>query len=86
MSVLGLLCSGFPLWASARMSSTLAVGLPKLILLLVLIFIYLFRVGTGSGIYAAGALEIEALVGSTAHLDCKVDALHDKLVSVYLLV
>ncbi|KAJ0180727.1 hypothetical protein K1T71_004131 [Dendrolimus kikuchii] len=35
----------------------------------------------GNSIYAAAAPEIEALVGSTAHLDCKVDALHDKLVS-----
>ncbi|KAM3961324.1 uncharacterized protein ACR2FA_004663 [Aphomia sociella] len=37
--------------------------------------------GNGNSIYAAAAPEIEALVGSTAHLDCKVDALHDKLVS-----
>ncbi|XP_049867078.1 vascular endothelial growth factor receptor 3-like [Pectinophora gossypiella] len=36
---------------------------------------------TRDGIYAAAAPEIEALVGSTAQLDCKVDALHDKLVS-----
>lgn len=40
----------------------------------------LIRVGNGNSIYAAAAPEIEALVGSTAHLDCKVDALHDKLV------
>ncbi|XP_073943386.1 uncharacterized protein [Choristoneura fumiferana] len=40
-----------------------------------------FRTSGGSGIYAAAAPELEALVGSTAHLDCKVDALHDKLVS-----
>ncbi|XP_049695118.2 uncharacterized protein LOC110369769 [Helicoverpa armigera] len=39
------------------------------------------KVGNGNSIYAAAAPEIEALVGSTAHLDCKVDALHDKLVS-----
>ncbi|XP_072944023.1 vascular endothelial growth factor receptor 3-like [Epargyreus clarus] len=39
------------------------------------------RAGHGNSIYAAAAPEIEALVGSTAHLDCKVDALHDKLVS-----
>ncbi|CAK1581573.1 unnamed protein product [Parnassius mnemosyne] len=39
------------------------------------------RPGNGNSIYAAAAPEIEALVGSTAHLDCKVDALHDKLVS-----
>ncbi|XP_053625759.1 uncharacterized protein LOC128683821 [Plodia interpunctella] len=37
--------------------------------------------GTGNSIYAAAAPEIEALVGSATHLDCKVDALHDKLVS-----
>ncbi|XP_013180356.1 PREDICTED: uncharacterized protein LOC106126989 [Papilio xuthus] len=37
--------------------------------------------GNGNSIYAAAAPEMEALVGSTAHLDCKVDALHDKLVS-----
>ncbi|XP_052737839.1 uncharacterized protein LOC112044139 [Bicyclus anynana] len=39
------------------------------------------RVGTGNSIYVAVGPEIEALVGSTALLDCKVDALHDKLVS-----
>ncbi|CAB3228750.1 unnamed protein product [Arctia plantaginis] len=39
------------------------------------------KAGNGNSIYAAAAPEIEALVGSTAHLDCKVDALHDKLVS-----
>ncbi|XP_021206479.1 uncharacterized protein LOC114248881 [Bombyx mandarina] len=39
------------------------------------------KTGDGNSIYAAAAPEIEALVGSTAHLDCKVDALHDKLVS-----
>ncbi|XP_034840355.1 uncharacterized protein [Maniola hyperantus] len=39
------------------------------------------RVGTGNSIYVAAGPEIEALVGSTALLDCKVDALHDKLVS-----
>ncbi|XP_063822103.1 uncharacterized protein LOC135072084 [Ostrinia nubilalis] len=39
------------------------------------------KVSPGNSIYAAAAPEIEALVGSTAHLDCKVDALHDKLVS-----
>ncbi|XP_037295470.1 uncharacterized protein LOC115443069 [Manduca sexta] len=39
------------------------------------------KAGTGNSIYAAAAPEMEALVGSTAHLDCKVDALHDKLVS-----
>ncbi|GBP44748.1 hypothetical protein EVAR_81516_1 [Eumeta japonica] len=36
-------------------------------------------VGNSNSIYAAAAPEAEALVGSTAHLDCKVDALHDKL-------
>lgn len=44
------------------------------------------RVGNGNSIYAAAAPEIEALVGSTAHLDCKVDALHDKLVISMFLV
>ncbi|XP_047988474.1 uncharacterized protein LOC125228069 [Leguminivora glycinivorella] len=39
------------------------------------------RPGSGNGIYTAAAPEIEALVGSTANLDCKVDALHDKVVS-----
>ncbi|XP_061712618.1 uncharacterized protein LOC133521594 isoform X2 [Cydia pomonella] len=39
------------------------------------------RPGNGNGIYTAAAPEIEALVGSTANLDCKVDALHDKVVS-----
>ncbi|RVE44450.1 hypothetical protein evm_010927 [Chilo suppressalis] len=39
------------------------------------------KVSPGNSIYAAAAPEIEALVGSTAHLDCKVDSLHDKLVS-----
>ncbi|XP_037973467.2 uncharacterized protein LOC105392512 [Plutella xylostella] len=39
------------------------------------------RQGTGNSIYAAAAAEVRALVGTTAHLDCKVDALHDKLVS-----
>ncbi|XP_047527775.1 uncharacterized protein LOC125064660 [Vanessa atalanta] len=39
------------------------------------------RPGNGNSIYVAAGPEIEALVGSTAHLDCKVDALHDKLVS-----
>ncbi|XP_047513024.1 uncharacterized protein LOC125054915 [Pieris napi] len=39
------------------------------------------RTGHGNSIYVAAAPEIEALVGSTAYMDCKVDALHDKLVS-----
>ncbi|CAH0721953.1 unnamed protein product, partial [Brenthis ino] len=39
------------------------------------------RPGNGNSIYVAAAPEIEALVGSTAQMDCKVDALHDKLVS-----
>ncbi|XP_045490927.1 uncharacterized protein LOC123690870 [Colias croceus] len=39
------------------------------------------RAGHGNSIYVAAAPEIEALVGSTAYMDCKVDALHDKLVS-----
>ncbi|CAK1545144.1 unnamed protein product [Leptosia nina] len=39
------------------------------------------RPGNGNSIYVAAAPEIEALVGSTAYMDCKVDALHDKLVS-----
>ncbi|KAL4708868.1 hypothetical protein ACJJTC_014390 [Scirpophaga incertulas] len=39
------------------------------------------KVSPGNSIYAAAAPELEALVGSTTHLDCKVDALHDKLVS-----
>ncbi|XP_041977642.1 vascular endothelial growth factor receptor 3-like [Aricia agestis] len=39
------------------------------------------RPGNGNSIYVATGPEIEALVGSTAQLDCKVDALHDKLVS-----
>ncbi|XP_013194220.2 uncharacterized protein LOC106137839 [Amyelois transitella] len=39
------------------------------------------KTGPGNSIYAAAAPEIEALVGSATHLDCKVDALHDKLVS-----
>ncbi|KAJ2952870.1 hypothetical protein O0L34_g7235 [Tuta absoluta] len=38
-------------------------------------------VNSGNSIYAAGGFEVEALVGTTAQLDCKVDALHDKLVS-----
>ncbi|OWR50046.1 uncharacterized protein LOC116767751 [Danaus plexippus] len=39
------------------------------------------KTSNGNSIYVAAGPEIEALVGSTAHMDCKVDALHDKLVS-----
>lgn len=44
---------------------------------------FCFRTSNGNSIYVAAGPEIEALVGSTAHMDCKVDALHDKLVIYY---
>lgn len=47
--------------------------------------VFVYRQKNGNSIYVGpNGPEIEALVGSTAQLDCKVDALHDKLVIEYV--